>query len=371
MNANQKAEKQVINDLIYLCSCAVNGCVPYAERVAEMDFAAIFSLAEQHMLTAVAAYALESAGILDHQFAQAQAMAIRKMVIMDDEMAKILVRLEAAGIWYMPLKGAVLKDLYPAYGIRQMGDRDILIDGGRVKDVRSIMEDLGFTTEEYGKHHHDCYVKPPVSHFEMHHALFEAMQGECITGYYSGVKGRLLKDEGNTFGWHFSPEDFYIHMTVHEYKHYSTNGTGLRSLLDTYVYLKNKNLDFDYIKAEAAKLDVAAFETANRKLALHLFGGVPLTEEDRHMLPRFVASGTYGNTECFTEKQLADKGRAGYFLSRLTLPYHVMLEHYPILKKQPVLYPFCWTHRLIYALIYKNERVKQQLKAGLTWKDKR
>ena len=32
-------------------------------------------------------------------------------------------------------------------------------------------------------------------------------------------------------------------MIVHEYKHYSGGGTGLRSLLDTYVYLRKVPLD--------------------------------------------------------------------------------------------------------------------------------
>ena len=91
------------------------------------------------MLTAVAAYALETAGIRDAALERVRTKAIRKMAIMDAEQAKVLAQLEDAGIWYMPLKGAVLKDLYPAYGIRQMGDRDILIDPDRAEDVREIM----------------------------------------------------------------------------------------------------------------------------------------------------------------------------------------------------------------------------------------
>ncbi len=369
MGDGQNTEQQVIDELIYLCTCAVNGSVPDAERVARMDLEALFRAAERQMLTAVVAYALETAGVCDHAFTQAKAMAIRKMVIMDDEMAKVLARLEAAGIWYMPLKGAVLKNLYPAYGIRQMGDRDILVDADRAKDVRTIMEKLGFSVEEYGKVHHDCYVKLPLSIFEMHRQLCDAMPGKQITDYYADVKKRLLKDADNAQGWHFSPEDFYLYMVVHEHKHYSADGTGLRSLLDTYVYLKNVELDYGYIAAEAEKLGVAEFEKVNRELALRLFGGEPLTEYDQRMLQRFVESGTYGNVECFAEKQLADKGRKGYFLSRLTLPYPVMQEHYPVLRKLPVLYPFCWAHRLIHALIFKNAKVMHQLKAGLKWKD--
>ena len=179
-----------------------------------------------------------------------------------------------------------------------------------------------------------------------------------------------MKDEDNAFGWHFSPEDFYIHLVLHEYKHYSTNGTGLRSLLDTYVYLKNVKYDEEYVISELKKLGAAEFEQANRELALHLFGGEALTETERQMLKRFAVSGVFGSSDLYAVNQLSEKGRRGYFLSRMSLPYDRMLELYPVLKKTPMLYPFCWTHRLVHAFIFKNRVFMQQLKAGLTWKEK-
>ena len=49
------------------------------------------------------------------------------------------------------------------------------------------------------------------------------------------MKSRLIKDAGNNYGYHFSPEDFYMYMTAHEYKHYSSEGTLLRSLFDIFL----------------------------------------------------------------------------------------------------------------------------------------
>ena len=362
-------DPSVVEDLIYLLACAVNSEVPDLGRVNGMDLAALCREAKRHMLASAVAFALASAGVQSGDFVLEQAKAVRKMAIMDSEQIQIINRFEEAGIWYMPLKGAVLKSLYPAFGMRQMSDRDILVDPARMADVRQIMEGLGFTTEEFGEHHHDCYVKPPVSNFEMHHHLFEGMQGKKITDYYANVTSRLLKDEGNAFGWHFSPEDFYLHMVVHEYKHHSGSGTGLRSLLDTYVYLKNTPLNMDYVAAETEKLGIAGFERENRILAQHLFSGVTLTAAEQRMLQRFVGSGTYGSEEHFAENQLAAKGRKGYFLSRLTLPYSVMQEHYPVLKKLPVLYPFCWAHRLVHGFLFKHDKFMHQLKIGLSRKD--
>ena len=53
--------EQTADDLIWLCSCAVNGIIPDKARVEKIDLVSVYKLAEEHMLTAVAAYALEAA----------------------------------------------------------------------------------------------------------------------------------------------------------------------------------------------------------------------------------------------------------------------------------------------------------------------
>lgn len=46
-----------------------------------------------------------------------------------------------------------------------------------------------------------------------------------------------------------------IYMIAHEYKHFSKGGTGLRSLLDTYVFLRHcdETLDKEYVESELKK----------------------------------------------------------------------------------------------------------------------
>ena len=89
-------------------------------------------------------------------------------------LAGIKQHLEAEGIWYLPLKGAYLQDLYPVFGMREFSDHDVLIDETRAADVKSIMEKLGYTAEHYAVSNHDVYVKPPFLKFEMHRALFKS-----------------------------------------------------------------------------------------------------------------------------------------------------------------------------------------------------
>ena len=336
-----------------------------------MDLELLYKAASSHLLTGIVGYALEATGVRDPAFVQAKSKAMRKIVLFDTERTAVLAELEKAGIWHMPLKGCVLKAYYPQIGMRQMSDNDILYDVSRSRDVREIMEGLGFKTVLYvqNNYNHDHYDKEPVCNFEMHRALFTPAADDAIFEYYQNIRERMIKDEGTSFRYHLSPEDFYVYMIAHEYKHYSGGGTGLRSLLDTYVYLRKVPLDMAYVAGEIEKLGITDFEAANRSLALRLFDGKPLTEEEQEMLDYVLSSGTYGTMTNSIRKQIREKGRWGYFLSRLTLPFDMMTQLYPVLDKIPLLYPFCWAYRLIHAVFFKQKVFMYQLKAVLTWKE--
>lgn len=366
----QEEYRQSCMDVVYLASCAVKGKTPDGDRVAGMDLNNLYTAAERHLLTAITAMALECAGVSDELFTQAKGNAIRKVVLFDIERDVVLSKLEEAGIWYMPLKGAVMKGLYPKIGMRQMADNDIFYDVTRSEDVRAIMESLGCETVSYvaDEYHHDHYYKAPVCNFEMHRALFMPGTSDAVFQYYNNnIRDKMIPDEGKAYGYHLSPEDFYLYMIAHEYKHYAAGGTGLRSLLDTYVYLTKKGdaLDWSYIAGELDKLEIAEFEAQNRALAFRLFDGEELTEPDRNMLDYILSSGTYGTQKHDVENEVARRGKLGYLLFRAFLPYRRMRSIYPILQKVPVLLPFCWVYRWIYALLHKRKKVAYQWKTAI------
>ena len=360
--------RKAAEDVIYLVSCAVNDIAPDPVRVKEMNIPLLYDVAEFHMLTALTAMELESAGVHDTDFKQAMAKAIRKAALMDTDMQALSVRLNDAGIWYLPLKGMILKDFYPGYGMRQMSDRDILFDADRADDVKDIMENLGYTVKFFDAGIHDSYFKQPVCRIEMHRTLFGIEQPAVFRKYYKNIKDRMVRDEGNSCAYHLTPEDFYIYIIAHEYKHFTDGGTGLRSLLDTYVYLRRVPLDMTYVGAEMEKLGIADFEAANRSLAMHLFSGEPLTSEEYEMLDYILSSGTFGTLKNGVQLQIHEKGRWGYFLSQMTPPYYFMKQLYPVLDKAPVLYPFCWAYRLIHSFFFCHKSFMYKVKAVLTWK---
>ena len=124
------------------------------------------------------------------------------------------------------------------------------------------MLSCGFKIEQYDKSKHDVYFKEPVCNFQMHISLFEEDSKDILYNYFKEIDKRLVTNENSNFGRQFITEDFYLYIKAHEYKHYSNGGTGLRSLVDTYLYIKKygKVIDWEYLGLELTKLGIYDYE---------------------------------------------------------------------------------------------------------------
>lgn len=119
--------------------------------------------------------------------------------------------------------------------------------------------------------------------------LFDKKEIPKFYSYYYNVKDRLVKDEGSEFGYHMTPDDSYIYLLCHMYKHYLYVGTGLRSLMDIYLFNKrySDELDMEYISRELEKLELLKFEKNTRSFAEKVFTGQPLLQEEQKELDGF------------------------------------------------------------------------------------
>lgn len=350
-------------DMIYLAGCAVNNEIPDKQKINSMNLNELFRVCQGNSLTACVAYALESAGIANNNFTQAKAKSIRKNILFDAERKKILKRFEEEKIWYMSLKGALLKEIYPKIGMRQMSDNDILYDAQFRNKVHDIMTDLGFKCQHFGKGNDDAYFKEPIFNFEMHHRLFSE-SSPLLNDYYKNIKKHLIKSDN--YEYHFSNEDFYIYMIAHEYKHYSLYGTGVRSLLDTYVFLKfyNNSLDFNYINNELRKMNINEFEVKNRELAFKVFSNKKLTSKEADMLNYYIFSGTYGTFETKVKNDINKTSKKStYIFRRIFPPMSEIKVSFPFFYRYKILIPvLLFIIRPIKALTVKRTQLKNEIK---------
>lgn len=381
---NTEYINQIAYDMIYLVSFGINSkCKPDEKcleryRTNEENRKELFRMSAKHFIDALTGMTLKQAGVVLPKYWEERIVkAVRKVLLFDEERKKLCAWMDREHIWYLPLKGIVLKECYPSIGMRQMSDNDILFDADAWERVEKHMCSEGYETESVGKGNHDVYQKPPVYNFEMHRSLYGRGNDERWVEYYSDIKSRLLSDQlEGSYGYHMSDEDFYIYITSHAYKHYSGSGTGIRTLLDFYAYLntKEESLDFDYIQTECGKLGIMDFEKCNRRLCRKVFSSQQiydrvsfeqsLSADEMEMLKYYLSSGVYGTFERMIEnrieKQKKTDGRGK--LSKLTYYWHrvfpgmELYENYPLLVKHKFLIPAYWFYRIVRLLFSKKRR---------------
>ena len=299
--------------------------------------------------------------VLD-KFTELNSKELHKSLLQDIYEEQILERFEKEGINCMPLKGIILKRLYPEFYMRSMSDLDILVDVDKLKETRRIMPELGFEVVRYDEHH-DIYRFSNCVNVELHKLL---IVGEMEDYFQIGFERAHLK-EGYSHIYELSIEDFYIHILGHMAYHFAHGGVGIRLALDIRVYLDKygDQMNREYIKQELEKAGLYTFACHAEKLANIWFGGEESNEFYDELGMYIVNSGYLGSQEhrdiLEVVKQqgekVGNKSRWKAVMFALFLPYRQMAFSYPILKKLPILLPFAWVYRWMHVIISRRENV--------------
>ncbi len=261
--------------------------------------------------------------------------------------------LEAAAIPYIPLKGAVIRALYPQPWMRSSCDIDILIPEDRVNEAaeRLILE--GFTISAQSSHDIQM-LDTEGQHIELHYALIE----EGIMGAAAKLLANVWDTAIPREGYRYDMTDglFYIYHVAHMAKHILNGGCGIRPFIDLWLLDKQP----ETVPGERAHLleegGLAAFATVARLLGSLWFENTPSPYEKRQtvaLLETFVLEGgSYGNrgNRVFVQQQKRGS-RWNYALSRIFTSYDDLKYHYPLLQKHRCLMPFMQVHRWVNILI--------------------
>lgn len=362
-------EKEIRDKLIQLIRYSLHGKTVDPAFLSEEESEQILKISRYHKISALVSLAMKDP---DETWMNERMNAIRRTILFDHEREEILKDLEKNQIWYCPLKGIILKDDYPEYGVREMSDNDILVDPDRMKDVRKIMKDHGYECILFGRWNHDTYHKEPIYNFEMHRDVFYRSTLNHFYDYYQNVKDRLLKDNDNQYGYHFSDEDFYIHCIAHNCKHMESGGAGLRILVDIYLYLKHHDLDWNYLEEELTKLGISEEESLYRDLVQKLFSDEEqeeLNEKEKILIDYMFSSGAHGNIRNHTinalnrvKEEEGSSYKLKYVYRRIVLPESSLKMYHPFFYKHVWARPFLTLFRIGRGLIKGRKNLKTEIK---------
>ncbi len=316
------------------------------------DTEALCALSDAHDLSHIVYRSLSKAGLWHaedpHTAAMVHALqaAQYRYVLMESALSALRGALSCAGVDFIPLKGSVLRRLYPRPYLRVSCDIDLLV---REEDIQSacrvLTEVLGYRRGDTSTHDISFYTAENI-HIELHFSLTE----EAAPHPSDGVLRRMFSyavGEGREKA--LTPEAFYVYHVAHMAKHVMDGGCGVRPFLDLYV-LRSVARDEALCRALLEEAQLLSFARVCERLTDTWLLGQPHDEATASLAAYILSGGVYGTRENSTKLLTARRGKVRYMFSKIFLPYKVLSVYYPVLRRHPYLFPVMqvvrWWRRL-------------------------
>lgn len=303
------------------------------------------------------------------QLEQDYMMQIPKITNQQVEIQKWLDAAEAKGLDCIPLKGFLLRKLYPSPMMRSMTDLDVLIRDMDRQDVARWMESMGYEAEKTNAlSHHDNFKKRPWMYMELHFHLMKPRPGRDELEKKVWEHASLLP--GYQHIYQMSLEDFYIFHLLHLHKHFTSRGVGLKGVVDIYVFLKayGASLDRSYLDQELKALQIYEFGTYMEKLSNVILGDEPADADSKLVADYMADCGSFGSGQQHRTIQMAQtKGksitskRLRYRLRLLFPGVQQMRKHFPSVQRFPWLLPVYWVARIFKSLFRRKKHTRHSL----------
>lgn len=306
-------------------------------------------IADEHKMLPVVVQAMISNGLLDVQTelgAKAKKMQISSIFRiqgLEFEFERICDALEKAETDFIPLKGSVLRRLYPEPWMRTSADIDVLVTPQQLQKACEVLSKLdGYSLESEGSHDVKFLTQNGV-YLELHFDLMEDSVGEGFSSVLKNAWNYAESVEGCVHHKAFRNEFFLLYHIVHMAKHFLSGGCGIRPFVDLLLMKKHYDFDEKLLSQMLKESGVLQFYNTCCELCEVWFNGAQHTDLTER-LEQYVVSGgvfgTYKNGAAVKISQGKQKSKFKKFLNVAFLPTENMKMVYPNLKKRPWLLPF-------------------------------
>ncbi len=350
--------------LISLISGAVHGCEPVLPDGCELSedlLLELYNVSRNHDAAHLVGAAL---GYVDcvtvpSIYGDSTFFAIYRYENMSFTLKNVSAALESAGIPFIPLKGAVIAELYPEPWMRTSCDIDILVhEQDTERAVNELTEKLGFSSGEKGRHDVVLTSAEGIS-LELHFTLLEDDDFRDASEVLSKVWSCASPVKEGGFEYRLSSEMLCFYHIVHMARHFICGGCGIRPFLDLYLITDKKNERLPYGLLKRAGL--VKFGESVAKLSNVWFGNGEHDEVTLEMQEFIIDGGKFGSDESrIAAWESVAGGKKKYVASRIFLPYDKLKYQYPVLGKYRFLTPACEICRLFSLAAGKKKKVRKK-----------
>ncbi len=335
----------------------------------------LYALTKAHDLSHLAADALETSGLASALPPETAAAfhsdllrAVYRVGRMQYQLDVVSAAFEEARICFLPLKGSVLRSLYPEPWMRTGVDVDILVKPADLDAASALLLSLGYRRQ--GSSDHDvAFLSPDGVRLELHHRMLGHTRNTPAASVLDGIWAHVSPVSPGSYRQQLDQPTFLFLHIAHMAEHFEAGGCGLRPFLDLWLMKKHNLLGGEESEALLKKGGLLSFYRACLKLSAALMDGTPEKTKDEKELALFeeyiLMGGVYGTAENMAAMGKAAKGRAKYFFSRLFVSYDRLKYIYPILQKHKLLFPAMQVRRWLEKL-RKNgiKRYASEVKHG-------
>ncbi len=268
------------------------------------------------------------------------------------ELSALFNEFEKQGVYFMPLKGYVLKNDYPQSDFRIMTDADILFKESQIDIVKKIYKSLGYEFEFFDNDNQYHFKKEPYIFIEMHTSLVNHKDEKY--DYFLDIWEKSHKKENHNYYYEMTKEDYYIFFIEHASNHFKLGGIGLRQLIDIYLYNKKyeNELNYSYLKNELNKINLLVFEEKIKNISFKWFEKQDFNSFSS--LEEFILLSSalgrldvaFANRSMEHKRSMAEKNkkpsRLKFLLSHIFPNKENMIKNYSYLNKFPFLLPVSW-----------------------------
>ena len=313
----------------------------------ETEAEELYALSNRFELAHLVGDALKKSGTvlpetIAKKFKDRTERAIYRYCVMQNEIDCISALFEKEKIPFIPLKGAVLRNLYPEPWMRFSNDIDILVHPDDMKRAdKALVSELQY--EQFVSTAHDIsYMSKTKMHLELHYNLIEDGWANDAKQILNAV-WEYAFHEANSCKYTLDVPMFFFYHISHMTKHFEVGQCGIRPFLDLYILNQREEFQSEDCKKLTKKGNLSAFSELSCKLSEVWMEGEE-HDESTQLLENFIfdISGS-NNVAMLVGKH--NNSRFQAILSKIFISYDVIKYQYPILRKHRWLTPIMEVRR--------------------------
>ena len=277
-------------------------------------------------------------------------------VLREKTLAATRGALDGANLAYVPLKGAVICDLYPEKWMRTSNDIDLLVGEDELERAIAAVE-AKTALRVQSRNFHDVAMTDGGVCLELHFSICE--KSPALDPVLSTVWDHCAPSGEGTMRL-MSAAFLAFHTVAHMSYHLASAGLGVRPYIDLWLLRRDGAFDEEFVRASCAKCGILKFYEAAALLGDVWFGDARHTPTTKDMERLCFHGGVFGSTRG-AEAAMRREDSGAYLRKRVFQPKSALAEAYPEVERRPYLTPYYQVKRWGSAL--RRQKVKKTLRA--------